>query len=220
MSKWGSSNGRAPDVKRMKVGSVAWCSVPDGRFLVSGGTDWGIEVWGAKRGSGWEGISHRGPILSLAFSPDGKTLISGSGNGTVRLWDFIVVPLPSSVPRPEGKPMRSWDGIRVERKTGFAGRKRGIAGHISGVSSIVFNPNGKTFTTVTLDGTVRLWDAATDQLMATFTGRTDTGVGVIDRVAFSPDRKTLAGTSKGWADNTVRLWNAVTGERESNAHRS
>ena len=141
---------------------------PDGRFLVSGGTDWGAEVWGAKGGSGWDGISHRGPISSIAFSPDGKTLISGSGNGTVRLWDFTVIPVPIDDLPPGTKPRRSWDGIRVERKKGFAERKRGIAGHISAVSSIVFNPNGKTFTTGASDGTLRLWDAATDQLMGTF----------------------------------------------------
>ena len=43
---------------------------PDGRFLVSGRADWGIQVWGAKDGGGWETAGHKGPILSVAFSPD------------------------------------------------------------------------------------------------------------------------------------------------------
>ena len=118
-----------------RVSSVTFS--PDGRFLVSTGTDRLIEVLDAKRGDWETGCSHWGPILSVAFSPDGKTLISASEHGTVRLWDFVV-PVPGSAQRPED--------IRVERKRGRARRKRGIAGHISGVSSIVFNPNGQTFT--------------------------------------------------------------------------
>ena len=69
----------------------------------------------------------------MAFSPDGKTLASGSNDGTVRLWDV-------ATGRPIGEP---------------------LTGHTGLVYSVAFSPDGKTLASGSGDGTVRLWDVAT-----------------------------------------------------------
>ncbi|MEP6896284.1 MAG: WD40 repeat domain-containing protein, partial [Chloroflexota bacterium] len=78
---------------------------------------------------------HTSGVLSVAFSPidGGKTLASGSGDGTVILWDV-------ATGKPIGQP---------------------LTGHASGVSSVAFSPDGKTLASGNADHTVILWDIAT-----------------------------------------------------------
>ena len=75
---------------------------------------------------------HTGNVWSVAFSPDGKTLASGSADGTVRLWD-----------------------VATHRQIGAP-----LTGHTDNVWSVAFSPDGKTLATGSPDHTVRLWDVA------------------------------------------------------------
>ncbi|NET49135.1 MAG: TIR domain-containing protein, partial [Merismopedia sp. SIO2A8] len=70
-----------------------------------------------------------GNIASVAFSPDGQTLVSGGNDGTVRLWDIQGNPI--------GEPLE---------------------GHQKWVTSVAFSPDGQTLVSGGDDGTVRLWD--------------------------------------------------------------
>jgi WD40 repeat protein len=72
----------------------------------------------------------------VAFSPDGKTLATASGDGTARLWEVTT-----------GHPVRDL-----------------VTGHTHGVYSVgpvAYSPDGKTLASGGVDGTVRLWDVAT-----------------------------------------------------------
>jgi hypothetical protein len=76
-------------------------------------------------------MTHDGPVSSVSWSPDGKTLASASWDGTVRLWEAAT-----------GK----------EQAT--------LQGHTWDVTSVSWSPDGKTLASASLDNTVKLWDVS------------------------------------------------------------
>ena len=79
-----------------------------------------------------------------------------------------------------------------------------ILGHRSSVSSVSFSPDGTTLASGSYDNTVKLWDVATKQNIATLVGHTDS----VTSVSFSPDGTLIA---SGSDDSTVKLWDVATG---------
>src|SRR5262249_53997144 len=148
------------DLHNTAVYCVAF--TPDGTLLASGsdcflpivGNIGEIILWDWPSGQAKARLrGHTTTVRCLAFSRDGKRLASGSGD-TVRLWDVAA-----------GKKMLACDN----------------PGN-SGVSSVVFSPDGSTVVSAHNDKVVKLWDAATGKQRANLQGQ--------DSVAFSPDGTT------------------------------
>lgn len=160
---------------------------------------------------------HESAALCVLFPPDGKTLISAGGYGTVRVWEKVTgkllrefkgnKPFLSSIAlSPDGKILavggannpviRLWD---FESATEL----RQCEGHSKLVSSLSFSPDGKTLVSASWDSTIRMWDVATCKELLKFEGHT----GQVNSVAFSTDGKTLV---SGGHDKTTRIWDATT----------
>jgi hypothetical protein len=168
---------------------------------------------------------HLAAIRDVAIAPDGKTIVSGSLDGTIKIWNLV-----------DGKLVRT------------------LPGHRDWVFSIALSPDGKTIASSSRDGTIKIWNLADGKLLRTISaprpiytiaiapdGKTLAGGDIRDTVsiwnmtngesirswtndsawvlsiAIAPDGQTLA---SGNGDGTVKIWNFNSGKllRTFNGH--
>jgi serine/threonine protein kinase len=161
-----------------------------------------------------------GPVWSVAFSPDGKTLAMGIDDGSVKLWHpeagrgvrltltGHTGPVWSLSFSPSGKTLAtaSDDGT-VKLLDPATGEERKTLRLGTPVRAVAFSPDGKLLVTGNRNGAVRIWDVATGTEPVKTKGHT----GVVVAVAFSPNGKLVASAS---GDKTVKLWHAATGREQ------
>ncbi len=128
-------------------------------------------------------LGHSSYVTALAISPDGKSALSGGGDGTLSLWDLL-----------SGREVRK---IRVVKAFFYS------------VNAVAFSPDGKSALSGSTDGTLRLWDLFSGRQIREICAF-DAFVSSVNTVAFSPDGKTAL---SGGADGTLRLWDLAEGQR-------
>ncbi|HBE19048.1 MAG TPA: hypothetical protein DEG17_04075 [Cyanobacteria bacterium UBA11149] len=183
---------------------------PDGRMVASGSLDSTIKLWKVEDNSPlfqspkYTNIDtlkgHNGTIWDVDFSPDGNTLVSGSGDNTIKLWNIN----PDCTP--VGKLMEMSEASGLEAKNFHPNQEfslecappKTLKGHHGEVFSVAFSPDGKLIASGSADNTIKIWNRD-GSLRFTFNGHK----GAVRKVVFSPDGKTIASAS---ADNTVKLW--------------
>ena len=171
-------------------------------------------------------MGHSMSVTSVAFSPDGKTALSGSADNMVKLWDLATGRVIRSLEghsetvasvaySPDGKTALSGSHNKTVRLWDLAtGREiRKCEGHSEGVTSVAFSPDGKTALSGG-DKTVRLWDLATGREILKLEGHS----GLVTSAAFSPDGKTaLSGSCEEknaigeCIKGSLKLWDLGTG---------
>jgi WD40 repeat protein len=160
---------------------------------------------------------HSDLVWSVAFSPDGRTALSGSGDKTIKLWDVATERLLrtftghsdriSSVAfSPDGRTFLSGSRDQtIKLWDALSGREiRTLTGHTGWVFSVAFSPDGRTALSGSQDKTIKLWDVASGREIRTLRGHSD----AVFSVAFSPDGRTAL---SGSADNTIKLWDIASG---------
>src|SRR5579863_1471454 len=114
---------------------------PDGELLAVCSAH-RVEIIGARDGRVLRLIrGHAGMVADVAFAPDGLVIVTGSHDGTARMWEVAT-----------GAPLRT------------------LAGHAGGVYAVAFSPDGRRIATASSDETARVWDAASGTLLVTLAG--------------------------------------------------
>ncbi|MEQ1825776.1 MAG: protein kinase, partial [Pirellula sp.] len=168
---------------------------------------------------------HTSDVAEVAFTPDGKRVVSAGKDGTILLWDATTGEQLDTLKGHDGR----IDGLAVspdgssiasagsDAKVRLWDAKSGniihtISGHLGAINGLAFSPTGDRIASASVDKTVKVWDPKSGEEIFTVTGHTASVVGVV----FSPDGKQIASTSSG--DKTIRIWDSRTGEQIKVVH--
>lgn len=199
-------------VRTLHVSTPCVALSPNGRWLATANFDpnlppdtydhpsgWAVKIWAVRSGRLVRALSgHKGPVLGVAWSPNGALLASASGDGSVRLWQT-----------------HTWRTVATLREP-FAdtGSRDWV-----GAAQALFSPNGKALAVVTTDvgpgmpgdetTHVSLWDVATRKRQRLLL---DEYRCVSAIVAFTPDSRELVAATQGFPSyGNVYAWDLPRG---------
>jgi WD40 repeat protein/ABC-type dipeptide/oligopeptide/nickel transport system ATPase subunit len=221
----------------------------DGRVIVTGGDDTTAKIWAYPDSTNGNGdrlpslqqtlTTHTKRVWSVRFSPDDRFLATGSGDGTVQLWEtntwtvvdrFPVYPnwMFSMDISPDGrllatgniqKEIKIWDlrSCQIDPPADLSERVAltTLRGHTALASSLKFSPDGNLLASGSSDRSVRLWDTRSWHELSLWQGYSNS----IPCVTFAPDgTQFVAATQDGiacvWDLRTGNLIHALTGHRQ------
>jgi WD40 repeat protein/serine/threonine protein kinase len=217
---------------------------PDGKLVATGGYDKLVMVWNPsevypvdidarlksepeRQSKSVRLAGHDGPVRSVAFSPNGQLVVSGSEDNSIRVWDVAAAKGVKTlrghgsavracafspdrkhlVSGADDQQIRVWDlegyqEVRVLHATVFAG-------HEDAVLSARFSRDGKQIVTASRDRTASLWDTAAGKPLRRFQEGHEF---LVSAAEFFPQGDYLA---SGAGDNSVRVWNVTAGTEQA-----
>jgi serine/threonine protein kinase len=160
---------------------------------------------------------HSETVFSVAYSPDGRYLASGSKDKTIKIWEVatgkglrtltghsgVVLSVAYS---PDGRYLASGSQDKTIKIWEVAtGKVRTLTGHYMTFWSVAYSPDGRYLASGSWDKTIKIWEVATGKELRTLTGHSMT----VWSVAYSPDGRYLA---SGSLDKTIKISEVATGK--------
>jgi NACHT domain- and WD repeat-containing protein len=162
-----------------------------------------------------------GLVKTFAFSPDGKHLVSGNFQGTLRLWDVSTGAELALFEGHSGEIRRcvfspdaafvlscSTDGTLRLWNVATRAPYATLRGHGDGVEDCAFSPDGQSVLSASRDATLKLWDASTGTLRHTLAGHTNW----VRACAFSPNGQWAVSAA---LYDSVKLWDVASGREKA-----
>ena len=192
---------------------------PDGKRIVSAGSDHAIRVWDAVTGQLKLSLAgHTEPVFCVACRPDGGMIVSGSQDTTIKVWDATTGEATRTLVAhtdrvacvaysPDGRWIASGglDRQLIVWDVATGQPNLTLQGHAKSVTGVAFSPDGTRIVSGSEDATLKVWETATGGLLQTLAGHTEAVGGVV----FSPDGTRIVSGSQ---DATLKVWDATTGQ--------
>jgi WD40 repeat protein/serine/threonine protein kinase len=160
---------------------------------------------------------HLDVVKSVAFSPDGQRIVTGSLDNTAKVWDVAngrelltlkghSLGIRSVAFSPDGQRIvtGSEDNTAKVWEAASGRELLTLRGHTYAIRSVAFSPDGQRIVTGSDDQTAKVWDAASGRELLTVKGHSSP----IWSVAFSPDGQRIV---TGSSDTTAKVWKAASG---------
>ncbi|MFP4650991.1 MAG: WD40 repeat domain-containing protein [Phormidium sp.] len=157
--------------------------------LASAGYDRRIQIWDWQIPKFQDVKEEESAITAISFSPDGRLLLSGADDGTVKLWEVSA----------DDGTVKLWEKLWEVSEGEYAK----LAQHNSAIRTVAFSPNGEVLASASSDGIVTIWSLGQPQEIMRVEGQPDG----ISNIAFSSDNRQLAA---GGDDGSIEIWDLET----------